>query len=398
MNKILYIIWKDIKLRFSSPMEWLFFLILPIFFTLVLAGGTGAAADQRVRLVTVDLAHSPLSAEVIKALEQSDAVRVEVMALAPAEQQFAERDAPVLLLIPADFDLARLKQGQAQLELRQLPNNTAALAAVQAVRAVINRMSSAFEIASAAVDEAGRIQPITAESEREAYFDAALRAAQAGLIQAPAGLVVRRGAVQDTIDFNPRASSSAGQLITWVFIPLLGIASTFAYERQKGTLRRLMTTPTRKTTFLLGTIAGNVLVALLQMTLLIGFGSLVLHLNWGHSPLALVLIMFASALAAAALGTTLGTFVKSEGQANGLSILLGQLMALLGGCWYPIELFPSFVQNAVKILPTRWAMQGMLNLVQRGQGIEGVLSESAVLLGFALIFFTIGVLRFGYDG
>ena len=46
----------------------------------------------------------------------------------------------------------------------------------------------------------------------------------------------------------------------------------FAYERQKGTLRRLLTTPTRKAIFLLGTISGQVLTALVQMLLLVGFG------------------------------------------------------------------------------------------------------------------------------
>ena len=82
-------------------------------------------------------------------------------------------------------------------------------------------------------------------------------------------------------------------------------------------------------------------------------------------------MLVASALAAAALGTTLGTFVKTEGQASGLSIMLGMVMALLGGCWYPLELFPQAVQNIVKILPTTWAMQGMLDIVLRGQGLDG---------------------------
>ncbi len=397
MKKIINIIWKDTVLRFSSPMEWLFFLILPIVFTLVLAGGTGGPTDSRVRLAAVDQAQSPLSAEVIQALEQSEVVRVEPMALSQAEAQFSARDVAVVLVIPPDFNLAQITGGQARLELRQQPNNTEALVAAQAVMGVINRLSSAFDAARLAVTEAERIRPFESAAEREEFFNSALQAAQVGLDDAPSRLAVTQGATQDPIDYDPRAGSSAGQLITWVFIPLLGISGAFAFERQKGTLRRLMITPTRKSTFLLGTITGQVLMALVQMMLLIGFGVLVLKLNWGHDPLALALIMVSSALAAAALGTTLGTFIKTEGQANGLSIMLGQVMALLGGCWYPIELFPVFVQNAVRVLPTRWAMQGMLNLVQRGQGLEGVLTESAVLLGFAVVFFAVGVFRFRYE-
>jgi ABC-2 type transport system permease protein len=133
------------------------------------------------------------------------------------------------------------------------------------------------------------------------------------------------------------------------------------------------------------------------MLLLVSFGILVMKVNWGQSPDALAVMLVASTLAAAALGTMLGTFVKSEGQASGLSMMLGMVMALLGGCWYPIELFPQFVRSAVLVLPTSWAMQGMLNIVLRGQGLTGILPQAGVLMVFALVFFAIGVWRFRYE-
>jgi ABC-2 type transport system permease protein len=133
------------------------------------------------------------------------------------------------------------------------------------------------------------------------------------------------------------------------------------------------------------------------MSLLVGFGILVMRLNWGREPLALFIILLASALAAAAFGTTMGTFIKTEGQASGLSIMFGMVFALMGGCWYPLELFPPAIQNAVKVLPTTWAMQGMLDLVLRGGGLQEILPEAGVLLGFALLFFSVGVWRFRYE-
>ena len=67
------------------------------------------------------------------------------------------------------------------------------------------------------------------------------------------------------------AHASSGQLITWVFIPLLGTSGVSAYERTVGTLRRLLTTPTKKATFLLGTITGQLGQAVVQMALLLLF-------------------------------------------------------------------------------------------------------------------------------
>lgn len=397
MRKILAIAWKDTLLRFSGMAEWLFFLILPIVFTVILAGGTGASADSRIRLVVVDQANSPLSTELITTLGKSEAVRPEVLPLNRAEDEFSKRRTSAMLVISSGFDLQHLRQGSVGLELRQQPNNMNALVASQAVMAVISRISSAVDIANSSVAEAEGIRPFESDIARQAYFDTALQEAQTQMDQAPDRVAVSQGATKDQIEYDPRANSSAGQLITWVFIPLIGISAMFAYERQKGTLRRLLTTPTQKATYLIGTIIGQVAMALVQMLLLVGFGILVMRLNWGHSPEALAVMLIASTLAAAALGTTLGTFVKTEGQASGLSLMLGMVMALLGGCWYPIELFPQFVRTAVKVLPTAWAMQGMLDIVLRGQGLSAILPEAGVLLGFAAVFFVVGIWRFRYE-
>jgi ABC-2 type transport system permease protein len=396
MKKIFAIAWKDTLLRFGGWSRWLFFLVLPIVFTVVLAGGTGSR-DSRVRLVVVDQANSSLSADLVAVLENSQAVRPDLLTLAQAESQFSQRSASAVLVIPAGFDLAHLEQGSIPLELRQQPNNMNAMIAQRAVQSVISRVSSAADIANNSVAAAERIQPFATAADRQAYFNEALNEAQSLLSEAPSRVTESKGSTQDTIDYDPRANSSAGQLITWVFIPLIGISSMFASERQKGTLRRLLTTPTRRSTYLLGTIFGQVATAMVQMLLLISFGIFVMKLNWGSQPLALGVMMTASALAAAALGTTLGTFVKTEGQASGLSIMTGMVIALLGGCWYPLELFPKSVQTIVQVLPTTWAMRGLLDIVLRGQGLNTVLPIAGVLLAFAALFFVVGIWRFRYE-
>ena len=91
MKKIFAIIWKDTIIRFASIYEWLFFLVLPILFTLVLAGGTGGSSDPRVLLMVVDQAQSPLSASLLTSLESSETVRSEVTDLKEAEDLFSKR-------------------------------------------------------------------------------------------------------------------------------------------------------------------------------------------------------------------------------------------------------------------------------------------------------------------
>ena len=127
------------------------------------------------------------------------------------------------------------------------------------------------------------------------------------------------------------------------------------------------------------------------------FGVLVMRVPWGRDPLALMVILVTFGLAGVALGTALGTFVKTEGQASNLSIMLGMAMALLGGCWWPMELFPAGLQQVVKVLPTTWAMSAMTDITMRGQGVVDILPEAGVLLAFAAAFFLVGLWRFRYE-
>jgi ABC-2 type transport system permease protein len=398
MKKIFAIAWKDAIIRFSSSSELLFFIILPLVFTFLLAGGTPTGdEDPRIGLLVVDEANTPISRQIIGELENSTAVRPEVVTREEAQSEFDDRRADAVFIIPAGLDATTLQSGSAQVELLQQPNNLNATIAERAISTAIRRVSSAISAAQNAVRQREAKQPFASSAEKQAYFDSSLQLAQRIQNESPERVTVIEGNTEDQVDYDPRANTSAGQLITWVFIPLFAISALFAYERQQGTLRRLLTTPSRKATFLLGTISGQVAIALIQMLLLVGFGILVMKLNWGRDPLALFIILLTSALAAAAFGTTLGTFIKTEGQAGGISTMFGMVFALLGGCWYPLELFPPAVQNVVRILPTTWAMQGMLDLVLRGKGLVDILPEAGVLLGFAAIFFTLGVLRFQYE-
>jgi len=398
MKKIFAIAWKDAIVRFASSSELLFFIILPVVFTFLLAGGTPSGdEDPRIRLLVVDEANTAISEQIINELENSTAVVPEVVAREEAQSQFDERRASAVFMIPAGIDITSLLSGSAEVELLQQPNNINATVAERAVLTAIRRVGSAISAAQNAVNQREAKQAFTSDAEKQAYFESSLEMAQSIQGNAPERVTVVEAATEDQVEYDPRANSSAGQLITWVFIPLFGISALFAYERQQGTLRRLLTTPSHKATFLLGTISGQVAMALVQMSLLVGFGILVMKLNWGREPLALFIILLASALAAAAFGTTMGTFIKTEGQASGLSIMFGMVFALMGGCWYPLELFPPAIQNAVKVLPTTWAMQGMLDLILRGGGLQEILAETGVLLGFAVLFFSVGVWRFRYE-
>jgi ABC-2 type transport system permease protein len=391
MRSIWAIFRKDILLRFSSPSEWVFFLFLPLAFTYVLAS-VNYGSDGRVNFPVVDEAQTSLSAKIIAALQEEPGLRVQRMTRADAERRFTKRQIDFWLLLPHGIAEEYLWSGEAEVILYEQPNTLRALAVAQAVQTALERVSLPMTAGHIALEVAKSYGGFSSEQKRLAYFRRAATLAENLQSAAPERLEVQQSTrVSDTYD--PKASASAGQLITWVFIPLYGISAYLAYERSNGTWARLLITPMPRALILVATLGGQVIQALIQMALLVLFGRLALGLPWGREPIALALLLISAALAAAAIGTTLGTFVRSEPQAVNLSILLGMLTALLGGCWYPLELFPQEVQTAVRVLPTTWAMEGLTTLLTRGGGVQAVLYNILALLGFAGGFFVIGLWR-----
>ena len=402
LNKIFSITKKDTLIRFSSFSELLFFLILPILFTFVLGGGLGGfpvADSEPIPLLVADQDDSSLSADLISTIDSSDIIAPQIYSLPEAKQLLSAEEFPALLVIPAGFESAISQQTRIDLDLRQLPGNENAAAIEQVLMASIGQISRVWDTAQRGIIEAEKIQPFVSDEARQAYFNELLQAARSRYDGLPSRVEVTipDATVGEFELYVTAAHQSAGQLVTWVLIPLLAIASLFSAERTQGTLRRLLTTPTGNGAYLLGTITGQLGLALIQMLLLVGFGIVVMGVNWGQSPLGLGIMMISFGLAAVAMGTMIGTFTKTEEEAGNLSIMLGMAMALLGGCWWPIELFPSGLQTAVQVLPTTWAMQGFSDIVIRGAGAQEVLVEAAVLLGFAVLFFAIGVWRFQFE-
>ena len=148
MQKIFAIAWKDAIIRFSGPAELLFFIVLPLVFTFLLAGGTPSGEeDPRIGLLVVDEANTVISQRMIAELKSSTAVRPELVTRDEAQSQFDDRRADVVFIIPTSLDLASVQSDAAEAELLQQPNNINAIIAERAVLTAIRRVSSSIAAA-----------------------------------------------------------------------------------------------------------------------------------------------------------------------------------------------------------------------------------------------------------
>ena len=172
MKKIFAIARKDAIIRFASRSELLFFLVLPLVFTFLLAGGTPQGdEDPRNELTVVDEAKTAISQQIIEELKNSTAIRPELVSREEAQSLFDDRRADVVLILPEGLALNSLQSGSAEVELLQQPNNLNALVAERAVSTALRRVSSSI---SALVAASASADPINTSSKPSPLMSPAL--------------------------------------------------------------------------------------------------------------------------------------------------------------------------------------------------------------------------------
>ena len=387
----------EFRREFVSPVSVFFFLILPLLFTAAVASGLGGLSENgerpeafRAELYVESRDEGPLVAEFLQAMQEAN-LSVHVVESRP-EDAFG-------LKVPADFS-ARLRRGEGvTVILHTLPARSASQAVEQYVNAAAGRLAGAVRIAQSGQSRARDLGIAVGSEEDSAFFDDVLRRTLEATQNPPAVAEVRwPEAVEVTGTAGTGATgaeqASAGQMVTWVQITLLGAAQVLVDERERGTLRRLLVTPATRVTILGGKLLARMCLGLVQMALLLGGGALIFGVNWGEQPLATALVSVAFALATVGLGLLIATFVRTRGQAS--SVVVGTAMALaaLGGAWYPLEITPAFYRQAVRVLPSTWAMRAYTDLLARGATVADVLPYAGVLLGFAVAFTAVGIWRF----
>jgi ABC-type Na+ efflux pump permease subunit len=156
-------------------------------------------------------------------------------------------------------------------------------------------------------------------------------------------------------------------------------AVTLTIERRLGILRRLASSPMSRGAVVLGKWGARVAIGVIQIAFAMLTGRLLFHVHWGPNFPVVVLVLLTYGALAAALAMLLGNLGRTEGQVIGLGVILSNVMAGLGGCWWPIEVTPFWAQKLAIFLPTGLTMNALHKLVNFGAAPSTVVPHLCVL-------------------
>ena len=168
-------------------------------------------------------------------------------------------------------------------------------------------------------------------------------------------------------------------------------------ERRQGLLRRLAYTPIDRRSVVAGKWGGKLALGLIQITFAMVVGTVLFAMDWGPHLWMVVLVLVANAGAMASVSMLLGTLARTEGIAVGIGVASTNVMAALGGCWWPIEITPPWMQKLQLFLPTGWAMDSMHRLISFADSPGSVLPHLTAMLVTSIVLLSISSRIFRYE-
>ena len=358
MRKVIDIAILHIKLIMGQRSVLFFSFLMPIIFTALMGQanfGVGTSSGQKVNVVNEDQGEQ--GQKLVAQLQSQNLWKIVITDRSRALSEVKRDKALAALIIPANFSV-----NQQVLDFHTGPGaGPRALVVEQSVRAAIDSLNSPQHT-------------LTIQTEQAALSNAALNRTPSGAEQ-----------------------SSPGMLVMFAMLFMVAGTNVVIYERQLGTLRRLMIMPMSKNSFLLGKLLGIFVLGLFQMTVLILAGVVLFGVSWGHSPTALILMVISFALVNTSLGILLATLVRTAQQANALASMAVMAFSALGGAWWPLDIVPRWMNILGHVLPSAWAMDGFHAIIIRGQSAGAVLTEITVLLAMGIVFLLLSFWNFSYD-
>ena len=220
-----------------------------------------------------------------------------------------------------------------------------------------------------------------------------------GLNAAPRNLTleVRQAGKRQRIPSGFEQAVPGTMVMFTLLVMLSSGAVLLVIERREGLLRRLAATPLTRGSVVIGKWGGKLILGLVQIAFALLAGRLLFDLDWGEQlPMVLLVLLFYATLVSA-LGVLLGSVARTEGQAIGLGVLSANILAALGGCWWPIEVTPAWMQKFSLVLPTGMTMDALHRLVSFGRPASSALPHLAALAVLALVAGLLATRLFRYE-
>lgn len=226
------------------------------------------------------------------------------------------------------------------------------------------------------------------------FNNAALPANQFKLVNLNTEVV--EGRKYSQIDFILPGQLSFSLLSTGV----MGIAFALITLRKTLVLKRMYATPTPKWVILLSKALSSIVMGILQALLIILVGHYFFEftlVNGAYTVFLMVLLSVLGLLTFMGLGLIVASVADSEEAASPIANLVTLPQFLLGGSFFPTEVFPAFLQPIAQIMPMTFLNDAMRAVAFEGADLAMILPKILGLVVWGIVTYVVAIKLFKWE-
>lgn len=353
----LHIALKDLRLIARDRAALLFNAVVPIVVITIVAATLGGSGSGTVLLPVVDDDEGPVAEVLVEALREHvqvlevDAERARVLVV-------REQRAAAALILPAGLSKRYLGGRRSTLALLTDPAKGTEVATIKAYLLLADRTASSL-----------------ADPLSEDLLD-----------------VSERNITGSRLSISSFEQNVPGFSVMFVLMGVLfGVAFGLRDEVDWGTGTRLRIAPVGRAALMGGKLGARLVVGVVQMLLLFGFGHLAFGVSLGPSVPTFVVVTVVVVFAMTGFSVLVAACARGREQIIPIGLTVVMLVCALGGCWWPRFMEPPWMQPAAYGTVTGWAMSVLGDLILRDRGLADVAWGLAVLVVYGATCMAAGV-------
>src|SRR5579862_3706537 len=207
---------------------------------------------------------------------------------------------------------------------------------------------------------------------------------------------------KDVVTTTAQSSSEPGSRYIDFLIPGLlgmnlmnsgmwGIGFALVEMRQRKLLKRFVATPMRRSDFLLALVSSRLVLMVIEVGLLLGFGVIVFHMRVQGSVLSVVLLGAAGAVTFGGLGLLTACRAQKIESVSGLLNLVMMPMWIFSGVFFSYQKFPAIAQAFIKLLPLTALIDTLRATIIEGASLASQSGRLLVLAVWAAVSFVLAL-------
>lgn len=166
-------------------------------------------------------------------------------------------------------------------------------------------------------------------------------------------------------------------------------------EKEYGSMEVLLVSPLKPISIILAKAAPYLLISLVNILTILSLAYFLLDVPIRGSLFLVILLSLLYALVALCLGLFVSTIATTQKAAMLICAMVLMLpVILLSGMLFPIENMPWLLQLFSNLIPARWYILALRDVMIKGVGFSAILPEITILSSMVLVLLLFSVKRF----